>query len=72
MLFEFCDAKHLCIANIWLRKAKCNESENDFCIMGKVDRKFFLNVNVITGQLQQNLMGVGIDKKEKKENRVEA
>ena len=42
MLLEFCDAKHLCIANTWSRKADkqyitygsgCNESEIDFCIM---------------------------------------
>ena len=58
MLLEFCDAKHLCIANTWLRKADnkkithgsgFNKSENDFCIMGKVDIKFLKNANVITG-----------------------
>ena len=59
MLLEFCDAKHLCITNKWLKKADrkkitygsgCNKSEIDFCIMGKVDRKFLKNVKVITGQ----------------------
>ena len=39
MLLEFCDAKHLCIANTWYRKADkkkiiygsgCNESEIEF------------------------------------------
>ena len=42
MLLEFCDAKHLCIANTWLRKADkkkithgsgCNKSEIDFGIL---------------------------------------
>ena len=55
MLLEFFDAKHLCIANTWLRKADKknitygsgdNASEIDFCIMRK-DRKFFKNVKVI-------------------------
>ena len=50
MLLEFCDAKHLCITNTWLRKADkkkityssgCTKSEIDFYIMGKVDSKFF-------------------------------
>ena len=54
MLLEFCDAKHLCIANTWLRKtvkkkidygSGCNESDIDFCIMGKVDCKFLKNVS---------------------------
>ena len=53
MLLEFCDAKHLCIANIWPRKADkkkitigsgCNASEIDFCIMRK-DCKLFKNVS---------------------------
>ena len=44
MLLQFCDAKHLCVANTWYRKADmknitygsgCNESEIDFCIKGK-------------------------------------
>ena len=52
MLLEFCDAKHSCIANTWLRKtdkkkitygSRWNKSEIDFCIMGKVDRKFLKN-----------------------------
>ena len=65
MLLEFCDAKHLCIANIWFRKTDkkkityglgCNKSEIDFFIMGKVDRKFLKNVKVITAELQHNLV----------------
>ena len=81
MLLEFCDAKHLCIANTWLRKADkkrltyvsgCIKSEIDFCIMGKVDRKFMKNVKVITGELQHNLVVVDIDKKQRKKSRVEA
>ena len=56
---EFCDAKHLYIANTWLTKAdkkkitygsRCNKSEIDYCIMKKVDCKFYKNVKVITGE----------------------
>ena len=81
MLLIFCDAKYLCITNTRLRKAEkkkiaygsvCNKSEIDFCIMGKVDQNIFLNVKVITGELQHNLVLVDIDKKQTKENRVEA
>ena len=66
MLLEFCDAKHLRIANTWFRKADekkitygsgCNKSYIDFCIMIKVDSNFFFNVD--------------IDKKQREENRVE-
>ena len=57
MLLQFCDAKHLYIANAWLIKAdkkkitygsECYKSEIDLCIMGKVDRKF-LKMSVISG-----------------------
>ena len=34
--------------------------------MGKVDRKFFLNVKVITGELQHNQVAVDVDKKQTK------
>ena len=45
----FCDAKHLCIIDTWLRKAdnknttkgtERNKSEIDFCIMGKIGQRF--------------------------------
>ena len=61
MVLEFCDAKHLFIAITWFGKADkkkitygsgCNESEIDFCIMRKVDCKFFRNVKVISGELR--------------------
>ena len=79
MLLEYCDAKHLSIANIRSRKADMkkitngsgyNESEIDFCIMEKVDRKFFLDVEVITGEMQHNPVTFDADRKKKKENRV--
>ena len=66
MLLECCDAKHLCIANTWLRKADkkkitygsgCNESEIEFYVMGKVDRKFLKNFQVISGMSQYNPIG---------------
>ena len=34
--------------------------------MGKVDKQFLKDVNVITGELQHNLVIVDIDKKQKK------
>ena len=49
MLLEFCNAKHLFIANTWFTKADkksitygsgSNKSEIDFYIMEKVDSKF--------------------------------
>ena len=76
MLLEFCDAKHLCIANSLIRKAEdkkitygsgCNKSLRDFCIMGEVDRNSLRNVEVITGKLQHNLVIVDMDKKSKME-----
>ena len=73
MLLELCDAKQLCIANTWYRKADrkkitygsgCNKSEIDFCIMGKVDRKFLKNIKVTTRELLHSLVIVDIDKKQ--------
>ena len=78
MLLEFCDAKHSCIANTWLRKADkkritngsgWNKSEIDFCIMGKVDCKLLKNVKVITGEVQHSLVIGDIVKKQ--ENKTE-
>ena len=63
MPLEFCDIKHLCIANTWFENSDkkmitygsgCNESEIDLCIMAKGDCKFFFYVKVITGELQHN------------------
>ena len=65
----------------WFRKADkkkitygsgYNESVIDFCIIGKVDHMFLKNVKVITGELQHDLVIVDVDKKQKKENRLEA
>ena len=80
MLLEFCDAKHICITNTWFRKAdkkritygsRCNESEIDFCIMGKVDH-FLFYVKVITGELQHNLVVVEVDHTHKTEWKPES
>ena len=55
MLLEFCDAKHLCIANTQFRKSDkkkitygsgSNGSEVIFCIMGKVDLMFLKNIGL--------------------------
>ena len=76
MLLEFCDEKHLCIANTCSRFADkkkitygsgCNESEIDICIIGKVDRWFLKNVKVISRELQHSLMVADVDKKQIKE-----
>ena len=73
MLLEFCDEKHICIANTWSRFADkkkitygsgCNESAIDFCIMGKVDHRFLKNVKVTSRELQHSLMVADVDKKQ--------
>ena len=65
---------YLCVANTWLRKADkekvtygsgCKESEIDFCIMGKVERKFLRNVKVNIVELQHSLTVVDEDKNKK-------
>ena len=72
MLLEFCEEKHLCIAITWFRKAdkkitygsECTKSEIEFFAIGKIDRKLFFYVKVITWELQRNLVAVDVDKKQ--------
>ena len=73
MLLEFYDAKHICIANTWIRKADkknitngtgCSDSVIDFCTIGKEYCNFLKNVNVITGELQHSLLVVDESKKQ--------
>ena len=61
MLLEFCDQKELCIANNWFKKENErkitfrtgeNRTEIDFVLVGKDQRKYLKDVNVIPGELQ--------------------
>ena len=40
---------------------------DDFCIFGKVDRKFLKNFNLIAWDLRYDLVVVNVDNKQKKE-----
>ncbi|XP_068692885.1 uncharacterized protein [Montipora foliosa] len=61
MLLEFCDEKELCVANTWFTKGEKrkvtysageNETEIDFVLVGKGNRKFLRDVKVIPGVLK--------------------
>ena len=75
MLLEFCDEKELCVANTWFRKgekrkvtysADENESEIDFVLVGKGNRKYLRDVKVIQGELQHRLVVMDLVKKKVK------
>ena len=75
MLLEFCDEKELCVANKWFRKgekrktsnsARGNESEIDFVLARKGNRKYLRVVKVIPGELQHRLVVTGLVKKKVK------
>ena len=60
MLLKFCDEKELCVANTWFRKGENrnvtysgggNESEIDFVLVSKENRKYLRDVKVIPGEL---------------------
>ena len=82
MLLEFCDEKELCVANRWFRKGEKrkvtysageNESEIDFVLVGKGNRKYLRYVKVIPGELQHRLVVVDlVNKKVKNVVRKEA
>ena len=72
MMLEFSDKKELCVANTWFRKGKKrkvtysaggNESEIDFVLMGKGNRKYLRDVKVIPGELQHRFLVVDLVKK---------
>ena len=80
MLFEFCDEKELCVANTWFRKgekrkvtysAGGNESEIDFVLVGKRNRKYLRDVKVIPGEHRLVVVDL-VKKKVKKVVRKEA
>ena len=71
-MLAFCDEKELCVANTWFRKgekrkvtysAGVNESEIDFVLVGKGNRKYLRDVKVIPGELQHRLVVVDLVKK---------
>ena len=75
MLLEFCDEKELCVANTWFKKKDkkkvtfCsggNETEIDFVLVGKRNRKYLRDVKGIPGELQHRLVVTDLDKKKVK------
>ena len=84
MLLEFCEERELCVANTWFKKTDerkitfksgNNESEIDFILVSKENRKFLKNVNVIPWELQHRLLVADMDKRKlkkvvKKESKV--
>ena len=75
MLLEFCDEKEVCVANTWFRKgekrkltysAEENETEIDFVLVGKGNRKYLREVKVIPGEFQHRLVVTDLVKKKVK------
>jgi len=57
-LLEFCDERELCVANTWFKKtdkrkitfkSRMNESEIDFVLASKENRKHLRDVKAILG-----------------------
>ena len=81
-MLEFCDELELCVANTWFRKGKKrkvtfsawgNESEIDFVLVEKGNRKYLRDMKVIPGELQHSWVVVDLVKKKvKKVGRKEA
>ena len=72
LLLEFCDEKELCVANTWFRKKEQskvtyrsggNETEIDFIVIGKHNRKYIRDVKMISGELQHGLVVADIEKR---------
>ena len=72
MLLEFCDERELCVANTWFKKTDKrkitfksgnNESEIDFILVSKENRKFVKDVKVIPWELQHRLLVADVDKR---------
>ena len=71
-LLEFCDEKQLCVANTWFRKedkrkitysvGEC-ETEIDFVLVGRKNRRYIKDVKVIPWELQHRLVILDLDKK---------
>ena len=74
-LFEFCDEKELFVANAWFEKKEQrkitnsmggNETEIDFVLVGRNNRKYLKDVKVIPWELQHRLVATNIDKRKLK------
>ena len=71
---EFCDEKELCVANTWFEKEQRkitysmggNETEIDFVLVGKNNRKYLKDVKAILWELQHRLVVTDIDKRKLK------
>ena len=70
-LLEFCDEMELCVANTWFgekeqTKITCsmggNETEIDFVLVGKINRKYLKDVKAIPWEMQHRLVVTNIDK----------
>ena len=84
MLLEFCDERELYVANTWFEKtdnkkttfkSANNESEIDFILVRKENRKFLKDVKVIPWELQHRLLVADVDQRKlnkvvKKQSRV--
>uniref|UniRef100_A0A0L8H0B0 Endonuclease/exonuclease/phosphatase domain-containing protein n=1 Tax=Octopus bimaculoides TaxID=37653 RepID=A0A0L8H0B0_OCTBM len=75
MLLEFCDEKELCVVNTWFRKtekrkvtfsAGGNETDIDFVLVGRKNRKYLRDGKIIPGELQHRLVVADLDKKKVK------
>ena len=75
MLLEFCDEKELCVANTLFKKTDKrkitlstggNETEIDFVLVSKENRKYLRDVKVIPEELQHRLVIADLDKKKLK------
>ena len=75
LLLEFCDEKELCVANTWFRKKEQSkvtyrsggdETEIDFIVIGKKDKKYIRDVKVVSGELQHGLVVADIEKRKLK------
>ena len=74
-LLKFCNEKELCVANTWFEKKEQrkikyriggNETEIDFVLVGKNNRKYLKNEKAISWELQHRLVVTDIDKRKLK------
>uniref|UniRef100_A0A0L8HPX6 Uncharacterized protein n=1 Tax=Octopus bimaculoides TaxID=37653 RepID=A0A0L8HPX6_OCTBM len=75
ILLEFCDVKEWCVESMWFRKtekrkvtfsAGGNETEINFMLVGRRNRKYLRDVKTIPGELQHRLVVADLDKKKVK------
>ena len=71
-LHEFCDEKELCVANTWFEKREQrkiayitseNETEINFVLVGKNNRKYLKDVKAVSWELQHRLVVTSIGKR---------